>query len=212
MDLLLEQEAGAARQRLHFDDHVAELAVTARLLLVAALLGHRFADRFAVADARRVALHLDPEAALQPCEHRVEMLVIDPPQADLVIGLVMLDDQRRILLAEPLQRARQLDVVLAVGGLDRDRAVARRIADVDRRRELARAEPLAGLDRVDLGDRDDVAVARFGELLGLLALDLEQRADAGVIAVVGLEVRAFADACRRAPGPSPAGRSSRGRS
>ena len=105
VDLLLEHEAGAARQRLHLDDHVAELAVAARLLLVPALLGHRLADGFAIADGRRVALHLDPEAPLQPRENGVEMLVVDSAQADFVIGVVMLDDQRGILLAEPLQRA-----------------------------------------------------------------------------------------------------------
>ena len=38
VDLLLELEAFAARQRADFDDHVAELAVAARLLLVAAVL------------------------------------------------------------------------------------------------------------------------------------------------------------------------------
>src|SRR5205085_3829853 len=72
-------------------------------------------------------------------------------------------------------------------------AVARRIVDVDRRRQLARAEPFAGLDGVDLGDGDDVAAARFAQLLGLFALDLEQRTHARVLAPGGLEVRAFAD-------------------
>ena len=70
VDPLLELEALAARQRLHFDDHVAELAVAARLLLVAALLGDRLADQFAIADRRRVALHLDSVAALQPRDAR----------------------------------------------------------------------------------------------------------------------------------------------
>jgi hypothetical protein len=101
------------------------------------------------------------------------MLVVDSPQADFVIGLVMFDDQARVLIGEPLQRARQLDVVLAVGGFDRDRAVARRILDLDRRRQLARAEPLTGLDAIDLGNCDDVAVARFGKLLGLFTLNSE---------------------------------------
>ena len=48
------------------DDHVAELAVPARLLLVAAVLGHRAADRFAIADRRRAMRHLDPVAPLEP--------------------------------------------------------------------------------------------------------------------------------------------------
>src|SRR4051794_40598104 len=59
VDLLLEDEARAAGQGLHLDNHIAELAMTSRLLLVAALLGHRLPDRFAIADRRRMALHLD---------------------------------------------------------------------------------------------------------------------------------------------------------
>ena len=169
VDLFLEVEAGAAGQRFHFDDHVAELAVAARLLLVTALLGHRFADRFAVADCRRVALHLDSVAPLQPREDGVQMLVVDAAQADFVVGVVMLDDQRPIFLAEPLQRARQLDIVLAVRGLDRDRAIAGGIVDIDRRRSLTRPEPLPGLDRVDLRDCDDVAVAAFADLLAVFS-------------------------------------------
>ena len=106
-----------------------------------------------------MALHLDAVAAFQAGDDGVEMLVVDAAQPHLVVGVVMLDDQRRILFLQALQRAGQLDVVLAVGGLDRERAVARRIVDFDRRRQLAGAKPLAGLDRVDLGDRDDVAVA-----------------------------------------------------
>src|SRR5690349_17999069 len=66
VDLLLEHEALAARQRLDLDDHVAELAMTARLLLVAAVLPDRFADGFAITDGWRVRLHLDAVTALQP--------------------------------------------------------------------------------------------------------------------------------------------------
>ena len=92
------------------------------------------------------------------------MLVIDAAQPDFVVGVVMLDDQCRILLAQPLERAGQLDVVLAVGGLDGDRAIAGGVTDLDRRRQLAGAEPLARVDLVDLGDRNHVPVARFGDL------------------------------------------------
>ncbi len=125
--------------RADFDDHVAELAVTARLLLVAAVLANRLAHGFAVADGRRVALHLDAVAALEAADHRVQMLVVDALEADFVVGIVMLDDEPGVLLGQPLQRAGQLDVVLAVGGLDRERAIARRIVDLDLRRDLARA-------------------------------------------------------------------------
>ena len=105
VDFLFEQEAFAASQRPHLDDHVAELAVAARLLLVAPLLGDRFADRFAVADGRRVRLDLDSVAAAQARGDDLQMLVVDAAQAKLVVGLVMLEDQRRILLEQTLQRA-----------------------------------------------------------------------------------------------------------
>jgi hypothetical protein len=44
VNLLFEDEALAAAERPDLDDHVAELAVAARLLLVAAMLAHRLAD------------------------------------------------------------------------------------------------------------------------------------------------------------------------
>ena len=146
-----------------------------------------------------MAVHLDPVAALEAPEHGVEMLVVDAAQTDFVIGVVVLENQRGIFLGQALKRARQLDIVLAVGGLDRDHAIARRIFDLDRRRELAGAEPIAGSDAVDLRDRDDVAGERLVDLLRLFALDLEQRPDARVIAPAGLEVRTFADVAAEDP-------------
>ena len=83
-------------------------------------------------------LHLDAVAPLEPRHDGVQMLVVDAVQPHFVTGLVMLEDQRAIFFEQPLQRAGQLDVVLAVGGLDRQRAVARREVDLDRRRQLAR--------------------------------------------------------------------------
>ena len=193
MDPFLEDEAGAARKGLQFDDYVAELAVSAGLFLVPTLLGHGFANGFAIADRRRVARHFDAEAPFEARQNGVEVLVIDSAKPDFMVGVVMLDDERRIFLAEPLQGARQLDVILAVGRLDRDRAVPCRIVDVDRRRDLSLREPLAGPHRIDLGDRDDIAVARFADLLGLLPLDLEERPDARMVALSGLDVRTLHD-------------------
>ncbi len=208
VDLLLELEAFAPAEGTDFDDDVAELAVPARLLLVAAVLADRLADGFAVADLRRVALHVDAVAALEAADDGVQMLVVDATKADFVIGIVMLDDERRVLLGEPLQRARQLDVVLAVGGLDGEGAVPRRIFDLDRRRDLARPEPLAGPDVVHLGDGDDIAGPGFADLLRLFALDLEHRSGAGMVAGVGLQVGAFRDlSAERAAEGEPAHRS-----
>ena len=53
-DLVGEFELAAARQRLHADPAIAELAVTAGLLLVAALDVGRAADRFAIRDLGRL--------------------------------------------------------------------------------------------------------------------------------------------------------------
>ena len=116
------------------------------------------------------------------------MLFVDPAQPDLVVSFVMFDDEATVFLAESLESAGELHVILTIRGFDRDRAVARRIFDLDRRRELAAAKPLASLDRVDLGDRNDISVAGFADLLRLFALDLEHGPDARVIAVVGFHV------------------------
>ena len=210
MDLLFELEAFAAADRADFDDHVAELAVTARLLLVAAVLANRFAHGLPVADGRGLAFYLDAVATLEAANHRVQMLVVDALEADFVVGIVMLDDEPSILLRQPLKRSGQLDVILAVGRLDGESAIARRIVDFDLRRDLAGAEPLACLDGIDLRDRDDIAGLGLADLLGLLALDLEHRSGAGMVAVPGLEFGTFADLSAEHPGEGePADRSVR---
>src|SRR6185436_20710858 len=47
-DAILELEAGPTRQRLDLEHHVAELTVTAGLLLMAAALCDRLANRLAI--------------------------------------------------------------------------------------------------------------------------------------------------------------------
>ena len=69
-DLVVELEAVAARQRLHLDHAIAELAVAARLLLVAAALGDGLADRFLVADRRLARIDRHAVAPLEPLERR----------------------------------------------------------------------------------------------------------------------------------------------
>src|ERR1700760_2483708 len=53
LDLILKYKAGAARHRLDVDMHVAELAMTAGLALVTAMLADRFADCLAIRHLRR---------------------------------------------------------------------------------------------------------------------------------------------------------------
>src|SRR5215213_8400062 len=92
VNLLLEMKAFPAAQRTDFDNHVAELAVPAGLLLVSSVLADGFPDRFPVAHGRCVGFHLYAVAPLEAGKHGVEMLLVDALQADLVIGFVMLDD------------------------------------------------------------------------------------------------------------------------
>ena len=138
-----------------------------------------------------MGLHFHAVAPLETSQHGVEMLLVDAPQPDLVIGLVMFDQEPTVLLQQALERAGELHVVLPVGRLDRDRAVPCRELDIDRRRKLARAKPLASFHRVDLRNSHHITVASFGDLLRLLALDLEQRSYACVASILRLEVGAF---------------------
>src|SRR5688572_32880216 len=64
-DVVLELEVAAARQRLHPDLAVAELAVPARLFLVTAVRLRRRQDRFPIRNPRRLEVDLDAEPALQ---------------------------------------------------------------------------------------------------------------------------------------------------
>ena len=127
--LFVEFEARAARHRLDLQHHVAELAMAAGLLLVAAALGDRFADGLLIADRGRLRFDVDAKAVLEPLERDAQMHLALPPQHD-VVGLRVLDHrQRRILLVQPQQRLAELDVVLAVGRRERHRQHRRRRLD-----------------------------------------------------------------------------------
>ena len=64
-DVVDELEVAAARQRIELDLAVAELAVAAGLLLVAAVRLGRRGDRLAIRDARDLEVDLDAEPPLQ---------------------------------------------------------------------------------------------------------------------------------------------------
>ncbi len=65
--------------------------------------------------------------------------------------------------------------------------------DIDGRRHGATAQPVSGFDIVDFRNRDNVPIAGFADLLGLLTLHPEEGAKARGLAVSRLEVGAFAD-------------------
>ena len=100
-DLVLELEAGAARQRLDLEHDVAELAVAAGLLLVAAALRDRLADGLAIAD--RSAGRVDDrhrEAIGEPLGGDAQMHLALAPDHHLVGFGIVHDGERRIFLGQ----------------------------------------------------------------------------------------------------------------
>src|SRR6185312_10099097 len=79
-DLVHELVALVAVERLELDHAVAELAPSARLLLVAALGTRLLPDRLQIRDAWLVQLDLDVEPALQPIDRNLDMDLREPHQ------------------------------------------------------------------------------------------------------------------------------------
>ena len=92
-DLLIERKSGAARQRLDVEHHIAELAVTAGLFLVAPALDDRLPDGLAVTDARRAAVNGDAEAVRQPFGGDAQVHLALAPHHDLVRFRIVHDHQ-----------------------------------------------------------------------------------------------------------------------
>src|SRR5204863_9662998 len=82
-NLVGELEFSAARQRLHLDPAIAELSVTAGLLLMTALNVRRPADRLPVRDFRGFQRHVHPVTALQAADHDFHVLLARPRQQEL---------------------------------------------------------------------------------------------------------------------------------
>ena len=60
---------------------------------------------FAVADGRRMTFDLHSVSPFQAPDDRVQMLVVDAPEANFVVGVVMLDDQAGVLFHQALKSA-----------------------------------------------------------------------------------------------------------
>src|SRR5947209_5243569 len=70
---LAELKAAAAWQWLDLQNDVAELAMAAGLLLVAAALGDGLADRLLISNRRRLRFDLDAEAVAQSLQRDSQM-------------------------------------------------------------------------------------------------------------------------------------------
>ena len=120
-DVVDELEVGAARQRLDLDLAVAELAVAAGLLLVAAVRLGGGLDRLAVGDARRLEVDVDAEAPLQLRDGHLDVeLALAVEQQLLRLRIAAVAD-RGILFLEPVHRRADLVLVAAALRLDRVR-------------------------------------------------------------------------------------------
>ncbi len=153
-------EAGAARQRRNVDDDVAELSVSAGLLLVPPALGHGFADRFLVGNLRRVRNEFEPVLRLHLLARDTQMHLALAGEKRLVRVLHMRHDERAVLLDKLRHRRRHLHLVLAV--LHRDRDVIDRRQNVRHFERLGRravvTERVSGLDRVEAAESYRVAL------------------------------------------------------
>ena len=181
---------------LHLDHRVAELAVAAGLLLVPAAGAGRRLDGLAIADLGLAGLDADLEARLQALEGDAQMHLALAEEAHLAdVGLV-LEGQRRILLDDLVDRARQPHVVLAV--LDPDREGVDRLRRGDGRDRvrprLAGGEAIAGGDGVEPAEAERLALPRLALARRLAADEGDEAADARLRAARSDDHVAFLEA------------------
>ena len=138
VDVLGEREAFAAPARRDLDQHVAELAVAARLLLVPPARLHRVADRLAIGD-RRLAGSRPARRTASASRSTVTRRCISPwpySFSSPTLGSCT-KVERGVLLGELGERRGDPHLVLAVLDVDGDRLGRRRRRDGSGRRSGA---------------------------------------------------------------------------
>ena len=118
-------------QRLDLDLAVAELAVAAGLLLVAAVRLGRRLDRLAVRDARRLEVHVDAEPPLQLRDGHLDVQLSLAGEQQLLGLRVAAVADRRVFFLEPVHR--RADLVFVAAALRLDRVRQHRLGELDRR-------------------------------------------------------------------------------
>ena len=175
-----ELEAGTARQRADLQHHVAELAVAAGLLLVAAAGGRGLADGLLEGDVARRGLRADAELVAQLLQSHAQMHLALPPEHHFPgIGL-MAQLKGGIFLGQLGYGGGELHLVLLVGHGDGHAIDGRGgIGHEDFRHVvLVHGDALAGGDLLQAAKGHGVARAGPGGLLRLLAEHGEHAADA----------------------------------
>src|SRR5690606_24531596 len=112
-DRVRELVTGSARQRLDADVAVAELTVTARLLLVLALRFCRLAERLAIRNARLLRDDVDVILPLEPLDLDFEMQLAEAADDRLTQLGVVAELECRILLVQLRERVADLVLVAA---------------------------------------------------------------------------------------------------
>ena len=147
----------AARQRLDAQEHLAELAGAAGLLLVPVVAFGRRGDRLAVGDARRPRVDLEPVDLAQPLEQHAQVQLAEAVDDGLVGAGDVLDLQARVFVDQLGQDLPHALLVAVALGLDRQAVHRHR----ERQRLQVDVVVLGGVvqhrvevDLVDLGDRD----------------------------------------------------------
>ena len=118
----------SARERLDLDLAVAELAVAAGLLLVAAVRFGGRLDRLAVRNARRLQIDVDAEAPLQLRDRHFDVKLSLAREQQLLRLRIAAVADRRILLLEPMHR--RADLVFVAAALRLDGVRQHRLRDI----------------------------------------------------------------------------------
>jgi hypothetical protein len=194
-DVVLELEIGAAGERRHLDPAIGEMAVAARLFLVAPVRFRLAGDRLAVGNLRRVKDHLYVVPFLQPRHRDLDVELTGARKVELLGLLVPLEMERGVLLDQLVESVG--DLVLVRLGLGLDGEGDGRLRKGDGRkleRMILGCEAVAREGVLELRDGADVARTELGHDDVFLALGEEQsreplrRAPARVpVRAVGLE-------------------------
>src|SRR3989449_10466041 len=164
-----ELEAAPARQGLDAEPDVAVLAAPARLLLVLALALGAALDRLLVRDAWGQEVDVHVVLALHALDDHLDVEAANARDEELLgLGVVMVVD-RRILLGNPRERVRDLVLVAARLGLDRERDGRLRERDPRQLERLRLVGERVARERLLelLGDADLAGPERLDVLLRL---------------------------------------------
>ena len=204
LDHVDELEAGAARQRLDAQHHLAELAGAAALLLVAAVALGPARDGLAVGDLRRAGVEFQLVLLLHALQLGAQVHFAEAADHGLVGGGMALDLEAGVFELELVQDVEQALLVALAPGLHRQALHRLRKFErlqVDVVLVVRVVQHAVELDLVDLGDGADVAGQQRGHLDVVLALQPVQVGDLErAFGRPDEELRRPCESCPDAPG------------